>query len=444
MSSLPINVKHIEEFIYLSNKLNRTAEAEALVLVKKSEVQWTRDERKVANLDQRLKSLIMSVLPDDQMNFVINCLTAKSTWDDQILYHEGPSDVKESSQEYIDDLKEEYQAKALLAKSKSSSALASKALMVKNKGLIAEAYEWDEEEVSSDDNEMVEVKVLMALAEDNYADSGCSRHMTCVKSYLYKYREQPGPNVVFGNDSTCTTKGYGSIKVNQQSEFSQLDLGLTIPVFKHGDDPIDAINHVMSFLSDVITSCYPTTNNQLRNSSNPRQQATINDGRVTIQPVQGRQISYAAGTTRTFTLVAIGSNSRKQRIVTCYNCKGEGHMSKQCTKPRRERDDSWFKDKVLLVQAQATDDLDAYDSDCDELNTAKVALMENLSHYGSDALFEVHNHNNVNNNMSNQGVQAIPSSEQSNVVNYSETEITSDSNIIPYSQYLIESQQPAI
>ncbi|GJT43535.1 hypothetical protein Tco_0952250 [Tanacetum coccineum] len=32
------------------------------------------------------------------------------------------------------------------------------------------------------------------------------------------------------------------------------------------------------------------------------------------------------------------------------------------------------------------DDLDAYGSDCDELNIAKVALMANLSHYGSDAL----------------------------------------------------------
>ncbi|GKB95850.1 retrovirus-related pol polyprotein from transposon TNT 1-94 [Tanacetum coccineum] len=211
--------------------------------------------------------------------------------------------------------------------------------------------------------------------------------------------------------------------VNQQSEFFQLDTGLSIPVFKHGDDPIDAINHVMSFLSAVVTSRYPTTNNQLRNSSNLRQQATINDGRVTIQPVQGRQISYAAGTTRTFTPGASGSNSGKQRIVTCYNCKGEGHMSKQCTKQRRKWDDSWFKDKVLLVQAQASgqilheeelafladpgiqegqatqtvithndvyqaDDVDAYDSDCDELNTAKVALMANLSHYGSDALAE--------------------------------------------------------
>ncbi|GJW20433.1 retrovirus-related pol polyprotein from transposon TNT 1-94 [Tanacetum coccineum] len=63
---------------------------------RKPETQWIPDERKAANLDQRLKSLIMSVLPDDQMNSVINCLTAKSTWDDLILYHEGPFDVKES------------------------------------------------------------------------------------------------------------------------------------------------------------------------------------------------------------------------------------------------------------------------------------------------------------------------------------------------------------
>ncbi|GKB75033.1 hypothetical protein Tco_0936445 [Tanacetum coccineum] len=134
--------------------------------------------------------------------------------------------------------------------------------------------------------------------------------------------------------------------VNQQSEFPQLDSDLTIPVFKHDDDPINAINHVMSFLSAIVTSRYPTTNNQLRNSSNLRQQATINDGRVTVQPPQGRQISYVVGTTRTFTPGASGSNSGKQRIVTCYNCKGEGHMSKQCTKPRRKRDDK----SVVLVR----------------------------------------------------------------------------------------------
>ncbi|GJS39902.1 hypothetical protein Tco_0564945 [Tanacetum coccineum] len=205
--------------------------------------------------------------------------------------------------------------------------------------------------------------------------------------------------------------------VNQQPEFSQPDSGLNIPVFQKGDDPIDVINHMMSFLTAVVTSRYPTTNNQLRNSSNPMKQATINNGRVTLQPIQGRQTSLAAGTsstTRTYTPGASRSNFGKQMTVICYNCKGEGYMSKQYTKPKRKRDDLWFKDKVLLVQAQANgqilhegelavladpritegqatqtvnthnaayqaDDLDAYNSDCDELNTAKVALMANLS-----------------------------------------------------------------
>ncbi|GKB52147.1 retrovirus-related pol polyprotein from transposon TNT 1-94, partial [Tanacetum coccineum] len=124
-------------------------------------------------------------------------------------------------------------------------------------------------------------------------------------------------------------------------------------LFQKGDDPIDVINHMMSFLTAVITSRHPTTNNQLRNSSNPRQQATINNGRVTLQLIQGRQTSFAEGTSRTYTPGASGSNFGKQRTVICYNCKGEGHMSRQCTKPKRKRDDSWFKDKVLLVQAQA-------------------------------------------------------------------------------------------
>nr|GEW69369.1 hypothetical protein [Tanacetum cinerariifolium] len=200
----------------------------------------------------------------------------------------------------------------------------------------------------------------------------------------------------------------GETLLNQQLEFSQPNSGLIVPVFQKVDDPIDAINHMMSFLIAVVTSRYPTTNNQLRNSSNPRQQATINNERVTLQQIQGRHISLAVGTSRTYTSGASGNNSGKQRIVICYNCKRDDHMSKQCTKPKRKRDDSWFKDKVLLVQAQANgqilhedelaflenpgitksqptqtvithnaayqaDDLHTYDSDCDEINIANKA-----------------------------------------------------------------------
>nr|GEU48272.1 hypothetical protein [Tanacetum cinerariifolium] len=89
--------------------------------------------------------------------------------------------------------------------------------------------------------------------------------------------------------------------------------------------------------------------------------------------------------------------------------------------------------------AYQADDLDTYDYDCDEINTAKVALMANLSQYGLDVLTEVHAPDNMDNSMINQGVQVLMTLEQSSVVNHSETEITSDSNIIPYSQYVIES-----
>ncbi|GJR84777.1 reverse transcriptase domain-containing protein [Tanacetum coccineum] len=177
--------------------------------------------------------------------------------------------------------------------------------------------------------------------------------------------------------------------------------GLAVPVFKQGDDPIDAINKMMSFLNKIG-----------------------------------------------------GNYSGQQRIVKCFNCQGEGHMARQCPKPKRKKDATWFREKVLLVEAQGNgkvlteeelefladpgiaegpvtqsvithnatyqaDDLDAYDSDCDEISIAKAVLMANF-------------------------VQEMPYSEPSHFVEHSENEIHSDSNIIPYSQYLIESQTAAV
>ncbi|GKD46845.1 integrase, catalytic region, zinc finger, CCHC-type containing protein [Tanacetum coccineum] len=191
--------------------------------------------------------------------------------------------------------------------------------------------------------------------------------------------------------------------VNQQThlvKFPHIDSGLAVPVFKQGDDPIDGINKMMSFMSTIVSSCFPNTTNQLKNSSNPRQQVN-------------------------------------KELWKCFNCQWEGHMARQCPKPKRKRDATWFKDKFFLVEAQGSayqaDDLDAYDSDFDDFSTAKAVLMANLSSYGSDVLSRVPHSENTHSDMLNQSVQEMPYYEQTHLVNYPENEIISDSNIIPYS-----------
>ncbi|GJZ64273.1 hypothetical protein Tco_0620694 [Tanacetum coccineum] len=91
------------------------------------------------------------------------------------------------------------------------------------------------------------------------------------------------------------------------------------------DDPIACLNKAMAFLTAVASLRFLSTNNQLRTSSNLRNQATIQNGRVTVQQVQGRQ---------------------RQSYV------GEGHMARQCTQPKRPRNAAWFKEKAMLAEAQ--------------------------------------------------------------------------------------------
>ncbi|GKA32990.1 hypothetical protein Tco_0719357 [Tanacetum coccineum] len=121
-------------------------------------------------------------------------------------------------------------------------------------------------------------------------------------------------------------------------------------------------------------------------------------------------------------------------------------------------DATWLREKVLLVEAQGNgkvlteeelefladpgiakgpvtqsiiihnaayqaDNLDAYDSDYDEISTAKAVLMANLSSYGSDVLSEVPISDNTNNDMLNQSVQEMSYSEPSHFVEHLENEI---------------------
>ncbi|GJR51615.1 copia protein [Tanacetum coccineum] len=135
-----------------------------------------------------------------------------------------------------------------------------------------------------------------------------------------------------------------------------------------GEDPIDCINKAMAFLF-VVATRFPPLNNQLITSNNPRNQATIQDGRVIVQQVQGRQIQSFDGT-------------RNRGIATTSRGNYAAGQEKN--------------------SAFQTEDLDAYNSDCDDIYSAKAVLMENLSRYDSNVLSGV-----PYNDMINQEVQEI-------------------------------------
>ncbi|GJV29864.1 retrovirus-related pol polyprotein from transposon TNT 1-94 [Tanacetum coccineum] len=198
--------------------------------------------------------------------------------------------------------------------------------------------------------------------------------------------------------------------------------------------------------------------------------ATIQDGRVIVQQIQERQTQSFAGTgNRGIATTSRGNYATSQtRVMKCYNCQGEGHMARQCTQPKRPRNTTWFKEKLMLDEAQKagqildeeqlafladlrieeapvaqqtipqnsafqTEDLDAYDLDCDDLSSAKAVLMANLSSCDSDVLSEVPYPNTYPNDMLNQDVQEMMYSEQTHIVDFPDNEINNDSNIILYS-----------
>nr|GFC29640.1 hypothetical protein [Tanacetum cinerariifolium] len=187
-------------------------------------------------------------------------------------------------------------------------------------------------------------------------DSNCDEINSSKIALIWNLSHYGSDNLVevYNQDNMTNNVIYQDVQATSTSEQSNIlnQSETEITMVQKGDDLIDAINHMMSFFTAVVISRYPPTNNQFRTSSNPRQQATINSGRVTIQPIQRRQISMTAGMSRQYTS-GPSRTSGKQRVIVCYNCKGEGHMSKQYIKPKRKRDDAWFKDNVLLVQAQA-------------------------------------------------------------------------------------------
>ncbi|GJT29004.1 hypothetical protein Tco_0909279, partial [Tanacetum coccineum] len=152
---------------------------------------------------------------------------------------------------------------------------------------------------------------------------------------------------------------------------------------QHTDNLIENLTNTLALLTQSYKTYLPQTNNQLRTSSNPRNQATVQDGRVVVQNVQGRQNrgqgnnARGAGTT--------GYGGALNRV---------GNAN-----PGQARQDLALNvDNVFQA-----DDCDAFDSDVDEAPMAQTMFMANPSSadpvydevglsYDSDILSEVHDH----------------------------------------------------
>ncbi|GKF63813.1 hypothetical protein Tco_0187261 [Tanacetum coccineum] len=115
-------------------------------------------------------------------------------------------------------------------------------------------------------------------------------------------------------------------------------------------------------------------------------------------------------------------------------------MARQCTQPKRPRNATWYKEKAMLAEAQEarkfldeeqlafltdprTEDLDTYDSDCNDILNAQAVLMENISNYGSDVISKVPHSKTYLNDVVNQGVQAMQDFEQPSAVDFTDNEI---------------------
>nr|GEU90451.1 hypothetical protein [Tanacetum cinerariifolium] len=125
-----------------------------------------------------------------------------------------------------------------------------------------------------------------------------------------------------------------------QTKFPQLDSGLVVPTFQLGEDLIDCINKAMEFLSALASSFAGTGNRGI---------ATTSRG------------NYAAG---------------QAKAVKCYNFLGERAYGEIVHSAKEAK-------KFCMAE-----NLDSYDSDCDDISSTKAVLMANISSCNSDVLSE--------------------------------------------------------
>nr|GEZ95201.1 retrovirus-related Pol polyprotein from transposon TNT 1-94 [Tanacetum cinerariifolium] len=147
-------------------------------------------------------------------------------------------------------------------------------------------------------------------------------------------------------------------------------------------------------------------------------QAIVQDGRVVVQNDQGRPnrgqgmnplggsaAGYREAQNRVGNVNQGQARPGQARTVKCYNCNGTGQIARNCTQPKRPQNYEYFKDKMLLMQAQenrvvldaeqllflAGGQDNAFDDDVDEqpvqdlaLNVDNVFQAEDCDAFDSD------------------------------------------------------------
>nr|GEX96581.1 hypothetical protein [Tanacetum cinerariifolium] len=252
--------------------------------------------------------------------------------------------------------------------------------------------------------------------------------------------------------------------VPQQPPTFQLDTRFVVPTFLPTDDPITSLNKATIFLSFAYSLRFVPTNNQLRTSSNPRTQATIQNGQVTVQNVQGRQSQGYAGSAKKIQATGarvvntVGNAGENQsRVIRCYNCNSKCHIAKKCTAKKRVKDSECLEetDDCEDLQLQATvnfkaDHVDAYDLDCDDEATENAIFIENLSpvgsinddivepRYDSDIFSKVPHYDTYHEaDVLNLNVQEMGYIENIISNNESYDKLTSNNNVIFYAFYMV-------
>ncbi|GKC22324.1 retrovirus-related pol polyprotein from transposon TNT 1-94 [Tanacetum coccineum] len=165
----------------------------------------------------------------------------------------------------------------------------------------------------------------------------------------------------------------------------------------------DMLLTVMMLLARAITQHYSNpTNNQLRTSSNTRNQVVIQDGHVDIQ---SKNVGYAGNDNRNAgkknrNLTTNAGNGLVQNIeeydqyvqriprtestlgktnIQCYNCNGKGHYARDCLK-LRFRDAKYFREQQLLaVKDEARVNLDAEENNFMLMNAYGDDQLEDLN-----------------------------------------------------------------